>query len=103
MEWYVYYDNCNINKIQKYNVFDHVLFRNEVIQLLKENIEIEEFSKKLNNVALYYFWSKCEWEIVLKSWVGNSNEVKVDVYDQLMINWDKFVNYVWSCKEVLHD
>lgn len=44
----------------------------------------------------YYFWSKCEWEIIICPWVGKADDIKIDVYDQLMLNWDKFVDYVWS-------
>ena len=37
---------------------------------------------------MYMYWGRCEWEIVLKPWVGHDNEQKVDVHWQLMNNLD---------------
>lgn len=49
---------------------------------------------------MYYFWSKCEWEVLLTSWVhggrDDAPELKIDVYYQLKMNWDHFVDYVWQ-------
>ena len=76
---------------------------------------------------MYYFWSKCEWEVVITDWpthitveeieelneelsryearwhrkpyslnVGLPVQKKVSVYDQVMMNWDIFVEYVWN-------
>lgn len=45
---------------------------------------------------MYYFWSKTEWEVIVSPWVGKGGDEKIDVYDQLKLNWDKFVDYVWS-------
>ena len=42
---------------------------------------------------MYYFWSKCEWEVLISPWVGgNDEEIKVDVAWQIMNNWDVFVD-----------
>lgn len=47
---------------------------------------------------MYYFWSKCEWEIILSDFPPSKKfqEKKVDVYEQVMLNWDIFINYVWN-------
>lgn len=97
MEWYVYYYNCNGKRIEKYNVFEHGSFKKEFDLLLELGLSKEEFSDKLKRILMYYFWSKCEWETVLKPWVGDDSvEEKIDVFDQVMLNWDKFVDYCWS-------
>ena len=31
--------------------------------------------------------------------VNLSHSDKIDVYDQLCLNWDEFVDYVWSCSK----
>lgn len=59
----------------------------------------EEFAKKLDSIMRYYFWNRCEHEVIIAPWVGNAKEMKIDVYDQLHMNWDKFVDYVWNFKE----
>lgn len=51
---------------------------------------------------MYWFWSKCEYEIVISPWVGRNKEeaeVKIDIYDQVMLNFNRFVDYCWSFKE----
>lgn len=47
---------------------------------------------------MYYFWSKCEYEIILSPWTGRADDIKIDVYDQIMMNFDSFVDYCWSFK-----
>lgn len=29
---------------------------------------------------------------------GDKEAIKIDIYSQVMLNWDKFVEYVWDCK-----
>ena len=103
MTWNVYCYDLNSNKIMTYNIFRHGRFREDVTNDLKECNNKDEFAKRLKSNLHYYFWSKCEWEILIKGWLSNwlsneSGELKADVYDQVMLNWDIFPNYVWSFK-----
>lgn len=52
---------------------------------------------------MYYFWSKCEWEVLISPWVGGNDdeEIKVDVAWQIMNNWDVFVDYTWNNRKKL--
>ena len=78
---------------------------------------------------MYYFWSKCEYEVVISSfpvhikkeefnrlteefkadtekyghepygmWVCPDVGSKIDIYNQVMLNFEVFVDYVWSHK-----
>ena len=98
IEWYVYYHDSNKQKIIKLNIFNHGSFKNEVDVLLKEKIDKDDFSEKLKREVMYYFWSKCEYEIILSPWTGRADDIKIDVYDQIMMNFDRFVDYCWSFK-----
>ena len=99
IEWYVYYYDVNRKKINTYNIFHHSSFKKEFSVLLKCDLTKEVFADQLRHILMYYFWSKCEWETVLKPWVGDMNiGRKIDVYNQVMLNWDKFVAYCWSFK-----
>ena len=99
IEWYVYYYDVNRKKINTYNIFEHSSFKKEFSVLLKCDLTKEVFADQLRHILMYYFWSKCEWETVLKPWVGDMNiGKKIDVYDQIMLNWDKFVEYAYNCK-----
>ena len=58
----------------------------------------EQFEKELDRKLLYSFWSKCEYEttIYMASWVGRSEPIKIDIYSQVKLNWNRFVDYCWS-------
>lgn len=47
---------------------------------------------------MYYYWSKCEWEIILSHWSEHKDgpSYKIDVFDQIELNWDRFCDYVWE-------
>ena len=97
MEWTVYYYSINSKKIKTFNVFDHNHFMEAVKNHLRKCTSRDELADALKREAMYYFWGKCEWEILLKPWTDNSGEpVKIDVYSQLQMNWDRFVDYVWE-------
>lgn len=100
MEWNVYYYDSNAQKIIRWNVFNHGGFKNEVDKILQEKLNNEDFSEKLKREVMYYMWSKCEYEIILSPWTGQADDIKIDVYDQIMMNFDRFVDYVWSLKEI---
>jgi len=121
MTWNVYIQDANRKEIKVFNIFDHYSFNEEVQKLLKENLTYDEFSEKLNRTAQYYFWSKAEYEIVITSWVPHIDneelnrlnferekrrtyryyvnldvDEKVDIYDQLHLNWEQFCKYVYG-------
>lgn len=101
MEWYVYYDEFNQNKIVPLNIFKHHTFNQDVLKLLKSDLTKEQFEEELDRKLLYSFWSKCEYEtiIYMASWVGQSKPIKIDIYSQVKLNWNRFVDYCWSFKE----
>lgn len=91
MEWYVYWHDFNAKKIIKWNIFEHGTFRKELDEMYKKYNSKKEFAERLDKAAMFYFWSKCEHEVLLVNpWVGDADEVKIDVYDQLHMNWDRF-------------
>lgn len=98
IEWYVYYHDSNAQKIIKWNVFNHGSFKNEVDKILQENLSRDEFADSLKKYLMYYMWSKCEYKIILSPWTGRADDIKIDVYDQIMMNFDRFVDYCWSFK-----
>lgn len=100
IEWYVYYHDSNAQKIIKWNVFNRGTFAEKVNKLLQENLSRNEFAKRLERNLMYYMWSKCEYEIILSPWTGRADDIKIDIYDQIMMNWNSFVDYVWSLKEI---
>lgn len=99
MEWNVYYYDINHENVEKYNIFDHGSFKNEVNKILQENLSRDEFAGSLKKYLICCMWSKCEYEIILSPWTGRADDIKIDVYDQITMNFDRFVDYVWSFKK----
>lgn len=102
MEWYVYIENINRKCIEKYNIFEHYSFLEDIKKAYKEaDGNFQLFENKVKSSLTYYFWSKCEWEIILSDWPPSPEKFgfkkeKVDVYSQVMLNWNIFINYVWD-------
>lgn len=103
MKWMACYYSINRDEIKKFNIFDHRRFRENVLKLIKKSSKKEDFKENLRKEVLYYFWSKCEWELVievtennhifLKPWCGclEPDKVKVDVTDDKSFDWKGFV------------
>lgn len=99
MHWKVFYYDINAQKISTYDIFDHRCFRVDIEKKLNFCETKEQFAERLKANLMYYFWSKAEWEVVISAWVGGDASKKIDVYTQVMNNFDVFLDYVWSFKE----
>ena len=103
LKWNVFYYTHFGSKVDTFNVFEHDTFREYVKKIAKKVQSKEDFAKQLKSEVMYYFWSKCEWEVLITS-LHTRNEkdtVKVDVCWQIMNNWDVFLDYVWNNKKKL--
>ena len=99
LEWWVWYFNFNAKRIEKYNVFAHGGFLDDCKKIARKCKDDKYiFAETLRRSAMYFFWAKCEWEIVIcgfpPAWDGVRD--KIDVFAQLTANWDAFVDYVWD-------
>ena len=101
--WNVFYHNVNGDRIDTFNIFEHGAFREYVKKAARKVQSKEDFAKQLRREVMYYFWAKCEWEVLIKPWVGGKGveDKKVDVCWQIMNNWDAFVDYVWNNRKKL--
>lgn len=104
LTWNVYISEFNDNRIETYNVFDHYSFMEDCRKNAKKCADNKEaFAEKVRRDLMYYFWSKCEWEIILSHWPPreDAREEKIDVYDQVMLNWNVFIDYLWENRKEL--
>lgn len=99
MEWNVYLQSFNRNEITTFNIFDHHIYVKDMEEILNEAATIEEFSDRMNTITFYYFGYKCEYELALKDWITEEISRKIDVYQQLRLNWDRYIQYIWDNKE----
>ena len=104
MEWNVYTYNFNARKVEPHNIFKHSGFIKDCQKALKEfKDDKEQFIEAVRRSLMYYYWSKCEWEIVISDFPPRPDfpDAKVDVYDQIRLNWDVFVDYLWEHRNEL--
>lgn len=149
--WNVYISDFNKREIVKYNIFNHWSFYKACLKEKKQFKEDKEgFAREVKSWLKYFFWAKCEWEIILDHWPnGEWSELrqtmtvkemadmyasagkkvdswrisdnvmdkevtllcfpnwnhfcdeKIDVYDQVMNNWDIFIDYLWDHRDEL--
>lgn len=135
LTWIVFIEDINTRKIEHYNVFDHGRFMKDLVDIKKRIGKDEgffpQFAAEVKSSLMYYFWSKCEWEVVITSWPPyvNGKEIdrladektnclidygrfvrtyvnleaaeKIDVFDQVMMNWDQFIDYLWRNRHLI--
>ena len=102
LEYNVVVHDFNSGEFVPFNVLSHGRLIPAIKKIFKNvGEDRKKFDEELKNECMYNFWSKCEYEIVLSSWPPSErfeNE-KVDVYDQLRLNWQVFSDYVWNNKK----
>lgn len=97
----VYLHDFNSGEFRSYNVLNHGRLIPELKKLFKEcGDDKAAFEEGLKSVCMYCFWGKCEYEIILSAWppAERFKDEKVSAYDQLMLNWPVFVDYIWNHK-----
>jgi len=107
--WNVYYHNWNKDKLEQFNIFEHGRFREDIEKICIEfkrseqsqaelPLQIEKFAERLRRELSYYFWAKCEWEVVITKkddrvimtpWVGRT-EIELDVTNDKDFDWLRF-------------
>lgn len=101
IEWNVYYYNLNKRKIEIHNVFNHWRFIEYSAKAIKKyKDDKKSLEEQIRRELMYYYWSKYEWEVIVSPFSENKDgEIKIDVYNQVMMNWDKFFEYFWEHKK----
>lgn len=99
LAWYVYIGNFNSKQIETYNIFNHGGFYNDCVSIAsKHRNDKDALADEVYRSLQYYFWSKCEWEVIVSHWPPSDRlkDKKIDVYDQAMLNWQRFIDYLWD-------
>ena len=98
LEWNVWFYDINAKEIKSYNIFKNIGLMNSLYKLkrqLKDHNQ-EWFLEEARKQIMYYYWARSEYEIIIKPWVSEKPEVKVDIYDQVYLNWDRISEYIWN-------
>lgn len=96
MEWYVLNFSYAEGKVQKFNIFRSVRFKEGVDKLLHNFVTMDKFTEDLRNLLVYCFWCKREYEISAGDLHCQNLDkyIRVDVYDQIIPNLDILANYI---------
>jgi len=103
MEWSAWYHNFNRNQLESFNIFNHGGFTRYAKERFVESETKEEFAEGLRRELQYYFWSKCEYELVITNvdgriimtpWVGRRESVSLDVTDDENFDWVDFYEWI---------
>jgi hypothetical protein len=101
MEWYVTYQDFNSQKFKRINILKY--YEDFIKKLKKKVNSYEEFAKELRSEMMSRYWSRCEYEVVLKkengrlymlSWPPRENEVGVDITEDRLFDWNGFFDKV---------
>lgn len=126
LSWKVFKEDANCKDVVIYDIFENGRWQEEIAELMHTSKDKQDFAEKFRSKLMYQYWSRCEYEIVLTSWPPyvETNEVerlsqelakrelefgrpyhqnvnlrvarKIDIFDQLLLNWDQFITYVWE-------
>ena len=98
MKWItIIYDN---GEIKYFNIFKNISFREAIEEIFRiPELSREDIEEQVKRKAQWQFWSRCEYEIILSEWPLSSKDesYKLDVFEQLEANWERFIDYVYDC------
>ena len=76
----------NNGRFISYNVMPYFVNRyNESRQKPKT---FEEFKDFVKQKSMYMYWGRCEYEIIISNWPGQTKSEKWDIHKQIMMNLD---------------
>ncbi len=123
LTWNAYLEDWNSCKIKVFNIFNSFCFMNGVIKANKKYKDDFNFLKEVRSFLMYAFWSKSEYEVIITSWppyiekgeferltkedikyrtwVNLSSGEKIDIYNQVMINWEAFKLYLLTNRKLI--
>lgn len=73
-------------KFEPYDIMPFLL--NEYNDSEDKPESFEDLKKLVEASSRYRFWSRCEYEIILVDWPGQTKAEKWDIYRQIMMNLD---------------
>ena len=95
--WNVYVEDINSKSIVPFNIFNHSGFLKFVENDFKKySTDCVAFGEQLKHDLQYYLQSRAEYEIILYDLHETGIKLTVSAYDQVLLNWDVFVSYVFD-------
>ena len=118
LSWNVLFEDFNKKEIVYYDIFKGGYFEEVARELKKKTGNKKVFTEKFRLKLMSQFWARSEYEVVVTSWppyiskeeldklkqedvkyrtnVNLTVGRKIDIYEQLQMNWQQFIDYVWN-------
>lgn len=102
MHWNVFMEDVNLRRIVYYDVLASEWIQDKfAIALERSKGDKSYFASEAMKILRYQYWGRCEYEIILSCWPPmpapyRFKDRKIDVFEQIWINWDQFIDYVWA-------
>ena len=100
LHWLVFAEDFNAQRIIQYDVFSHIGFVKDLQTAARVYadgvITQSEFLNLVHDSLRYFFWAKCEHEILVTGLFDHDGReaAKIDVFTQIDMNWDRFAEYL---------
>lgn len=52
----------------------------------------ESFKDFIKHESMYMWWSRCQYEVIIKEWPPTEKSYKMDIHQQVMMNIDVIAN-----------
>lgn len=78
--------NPNKKDFEYYDIFPYFLAEYNKLEVKPKTFT--EFKIFITEISMYKFWSRCEYEIILKDWPNFQVSKKIDVFYQISMNID---------------
>lgn len=87
--FYVINFDVNRKKMVKYDIIPYLLQEYDSIKNKKDIPKtLDDVKAWIDSKAMYQWWSRCEYEIILSGWPYTDIQEKWDVYGQVKMNID---------------
>ena len=86
-----------------WNVFKSDYIRKHVVEALKKYKTFKSFVKELDGRLFNEYAGRIQWEITITHYPFNKDnwQQRIDVYDQVKLNWPAFSKYVWHNRKYI--
>lgn len=87
----------NFQMLKPFNIFSSQRFRDfTYMTMITSDISKSDFEKNIRVACKSTYAYKCEYEFVVSTWPAETIKEKIDIYFQILVNWDHFINYMWD-------
>lgn len=131
LKWNVFNESSGEIKVINIFEYSYTFLKDLLEAKRKYKDNFEQFADRVRSSLQYCFWSKSEYETVITTWppyveseelnrlnkekhereirnrpfyrdaVNLTTRYKIDIYTQIMMNWDRFIDYIWNNKHLL--